>query len=449
MEAQLKASRASETDMKRSLAAAEVAVHDVKREAAAREAGLTAALEASQTDARQLRAALHARTLAQHSAKRSGVPVAPAQGEFVNTNRWDAEGRRARGVEGMLGMGRGRWRVGGVATVGGWQVRVGSFGWHGKGACWLQLRDSGKGLGYGAMEDAMEGWGLLRQPTGRTRAGCMAAELPALGARLTGTCDRPQTSPLNRVYWSAPCNVQVLGAAASDVRLHEGGGGAGGGAGGCWRFPRHGGKEEGSARGPEMMMYDVFDQRDMLKLCLAPPLHYRTLRARPRGSALRAFCSPRPLVAMAVVYKVLGVLRCRCGWRARALCAWPRTGPACRPGRRGRPASRRGGSTCPRACTSSCPRRVRQGPWGRLRVLSMPCTTHQMRHSTKVWQTGSTQHAGVAQRAEREVLWKAGMHRWVSLKSPGRCRCCCSAGEGFPEDFVPFKDLNEPVNAKY
>ncbi len=95
MEAQLKASRAGEADMKRSLAAAEVAVLDVRREAATREAGLAAALEASQTDARQLRAALHARTLAQHSAKRSGVPVAPAEGEFVNTNRWGAEGHRA------------------------------------------------------------------------------------------------------------------------------------------------------------------------------------------------------------------------------------------------------------------------------------------------------------------------------------------------------------------
>ena len=37
-----------------------------------------------------------------------------------------------------------------------------------------------------------------------------------------------------------------------------------------------------------------------------------------------------------------------------------------------------------------------------------------------------------------------------SLVAARRASCMhCRKGEGFPEDYLPFKDLSEPVNAKY
>ncbi|EFJ49730.1 hypothetical protein VOLCADRAFT_89483 [Volvox carteri f. nagariensis] len=85
---QLSVSRASETELKRRLAAAEVALLDSRRAAAATEAGLVSELEASRRDAAELRAVLHSRTLATQAARRAGMPLAPAEGHLVNTNRF-------------------------------------------------------------------------------------------------------------------------------------------------------------------------------------------------------------------------------------------------------------------------------------------------------------------------------------------------------------------------
>ncbi|KAG2495085.1 hypothetical protein HYH03_006696 [Edaphochlamys debaryana] len=90
---QLRSAKASETDLKRRLAGAEVALLDARRETAAVESRLATELGAARSDADTLRASLHSRTLAQQAAKRAagGVPKsqeAKAAGQFVNTNRF-------------------------------------------------------------------------------------------------------------------------------------------------------------------------------------------------------------------------------------------------------------------------------------------------------------------------------------------------------------------------
>ncbi|GIM03189.1 hypothetical protein Vretimale_7994 [Volvox reticuliferus] len=85
---QLAGSRASEGDLKRRLAAAEVALLDSHRAAIANEARLASELEAARRSAAELRSALHARTLATQASRRAGVLPERADGQFTNINRF-------------------------------------------------------------------------------------------------------------------------------------------------------------------------------------------------------------------------------------------------------------------------------------------------------------------------------------------------------------------------
>ncbi|GLI62031.1 hypothetical protein VaNZ11_004608 [Volvox africanus] len=85
---QLANGRASEVDLKRRLATAEVALLDNRRAAVATEARMVSELEAARRDAAELRSALHARTLATQATRRAGVPLDRTSGQLINTNRF-------------------------------------------------------------------------------------------------------------------------------------------------------------------------------------------------------------------------------------------------------------------------------------------------------------------------------------------------------------------------